>query len=174
MTRSISLREFIAHLDGLPPQGTLWTEAVTLMLDARGPQNAHLAFPIDPITGKPKLYYRDTPLSLDERVYGDHLLLTYRGHDPTLVLTEHKSLDELQSEILGPAGSLNCWITAQFAFHKLKPLPFSIQYTDLSGERKTFSIDHPEPVPNYWPVEIPWYRDVQFEWMPKKRRITSG
>jgi hypothetical protein len=167
MTHSISLREFIAGLDGLPRQGTLWTEAVTLMLDAHGPQNAHLAFPVDPTTGKPKHYDRDIPLSLDERVYGDHLLLTYCGHDPSLILTEHGSLDELQSGILGPAGSLNCWINAQFAFHKLKPLPFSIQYTDLSGERKIFSIEHPEPVPNDWDLATPLYRDVQLEWMPK-------
>src|SRR5947207_794298 len=102
MARSISLREFIAGLEGLPRQGALWTEAVTLMLDARGPQNAHLAFPVDPTTGKPRHYERDTPLSLDERVYGDHLLLTYFGHDPSLILSEHESLDALQSEILGP------------------------------------------------------------------------
>src|SRR5215472_8513003 len=101
MARSISLREFISGLEGHPRQGTLWTEAVTLMLDARGPQNAHLAFPVDATTGKPKHWARDAPLSLEERVYGDHLLLTYCGHDPTLTLTEHGSLDELQSEILG-------------------------------------------------------------------------
>lgn len=165
MILSISLREFIAGLDGLPRQGTLWAEAVTLMLDAHGPQNAHLAFPVDPTTGKPKHHDRDTPLSLDERVYGDHLVLTYTGHDPSLILTEHRNLNEMESEILGPAGSLNCWTDAQFAFHKLKPLPFSIQYTDLAGERKTFSIDHREPVPRDWNLETRLYRDVRLEWM---------
>lgn len=168
MTDSISLREFIAGLEDLPQQGTgtLWAEGVALMLDGRGPKNSHLAFPVDPATGKPKHYDRDTPVSLDERVYGDYLLLTYCGHDPSLILTEHGSLDELESEILGPAGSLNSYIDAQFAFHRLKPLPFSIKYTDLSGNRKTFSIDHHEPVPDDWDGETPLYRNVEFEWIP--------
>jgi len=79
MADSISLRDFIAGLGGLPRQGTLWTDGITLMLDGRGPQNAHLAFPfpVDPTTGQPNHYDREIPLSLDERVYGDHLLLTY-------------------------------------------------------------------------------------------------
>ena len=168
MADSISLREFIAGLDGLPRQGTLWTEGVLLMLDGRGSQNAHLAFPIDPATGKAKHYDRETPLSLDERVYGDYLLLTYCGHDPSLILTEHGSLDELKSCILGPAGSLNSWIDAQFAFHRLKPQPFTIQYTDLSGQRKTFNIEHPEPVPDDWDLETPLYLEVELKWTPRK------
>mgnify|MGYP003513681072 CR=1 FL=1 len=81
------------------------------MLDGCGPMNKHLAFPVDLNTGKPKRYNRETPLSLDEQVYGEHLHLTYCGHEPDLILTEHHSLDELKSGILGPAGSLNIWIT---------------------------------------------------------------
>jgi hypothetical protein len=166
MIDSISLREFIAGLSGLPRQGRLWPEAVPLMLNACGPQNAHLSRPADSTTGKPNRYDRDTPLSLEERVYGDYLLLTYCGHDPSLILSEHGSLEELRAQIVGPAGSLNCWINAQFAFHKLKPLPFAIHYTDRFGERKVFSIDHPEPGPfSLEDLELPLYQNVHLEWV---------
>jgi hypothetical protein len=167
MLNSISLREFIAGLDRLPHQGTLGTEDVTLMLDGRGSMNKHLAFPVGLNTSKPKRYNRETPLSLDERVYGEHLLLTYCGHEPDLILTEHHSLDELKSGILGPAGFLNMWINAQFAFHQLEALPFSIRYTDPSGQRKKFNIEEPEPVPDRWEMSTPLYRDIEFEWSPK-------
>ena len=164
MADSISLREFIAGLDDLPNQGTLWPEGVTLMLDGQGPLNSHLAFPVDPATGERNHYDRDVPLSLDERVYGDYLLLTYCGHEPCLILTEHNSLDELRSEILGPAGSLNSWTDAQFVFHKLKPLPFFMRYTGRSsGNCKTFNIEEPLPLPDDWDMVTPQYR-VEFRW----------
>jgi hypothetical protein len=163
---SISLREFIDGLAASPHQGTLDSEDVTTMLDARGPLNSHLVFPRE-ATGAPMPYYRDKPLSLDERVYGDYLLLTYNGHDPTLYLTEHSSLDELKWQILGPAGSLNSWNNAQFAFYKLRPLPFTIRYTNASGQRKRFSIEEPEPVPDDWDMSqgCQLYRDIEFEWV---------
>src|SRR5262245_60608885 len=97
--KSISLREMIAGCQGFPRQGTIWPEIVASLLWCRDPLNAHFFYPPDELSGKP--CGRDVPLSLDERVYGDHLLLTFHGHDPMLILSEHDSLDEMRSEILG-------------------------------------------------------------------------
>ena len=126
------------------------------MLNAYGPLNKHLACPVDPETGRSDYYNRQNALSLNERVYGNHLLLTFCGHDPELRLTEHQSLNEMQQEIVGPAGSLNCWIDAQFAFHNLKPAPFTISYTDEAGNRKVFDIEDRPMEPHSLKVEFEW------------------
>lgn len=167
MAASITLAEFIDGLYGLPRQGNVWAEGVRLMLDAHGPLNAHLAFPTDPSQRSRNGYDRASPLSLDMPVYGDFLVLTYYGHDPSLILTEHASLDEMKCCILNAAGSLNIWTSAQFAFHQLRPLPFTIRYTDRNSVAKHFHIEHPEIVQEDWDMKTPIYVDVELAWNAK-------
>ena len=165
MSANATLSELLAGLTVCQNQGGVWAEGVRLMLNATGPLNAHLAFPTDHSLLSQNRYDRATPLPLDTPIFGDFLFLTYFGHDPSLVLSEHTSLDDMQECILGGSGSLNIWTNAQFAFHKLQPLPFQIRYTNRHGSPVIFDIEKPETVKAKRDLTYGVYRDVQFTWL---------
>jgi hypothetical protein len=100
------------------------------LLNAKGSQNQHLANP----SNTP----RHAPLTGDEPVYGDFLLLDYCAHCPSVTLHDYSSLEDLEDDITGGGGITNHFTSHQLAFLHSKLAPYDIYHDSPSGEQVKF------------------------------------
>jgi hypothetical protein len=106
------------------------------MINGTGPLNAHLAF-----TPEPGRYDRATPLPRETPVFGAFLSLTYDGHWPSLVLTEHSGRADL-AEYAIDWVLLGCEV---IAIENGKRLGYTITYDDANGPRRYYHPNKPTP-----------------------------
>jgi len=124
------------------PGGGLTVHEIYCLLDVskRRPQrNAHL---VNPLNRDPNVFYfrpRAQPLSGDEPVYGQFLLLRYCSHSPSVILEDYDDLGSLESAMLSDDGVLNTFISLQFAFIDFRLAPYRITYRAKDGTVTLFS-----------------------------------
>lgn len=136
------IAEQAAEAASSDPDFSLQPHKIYRLLDVskRRPQrNEHL---VNPLNRDPNVYYfrpRAEPLSGDEPVYGQFLLLRYCSHDPFVILEDHDELGSLESALLSDGGILNPFITFQFAFIDFRLAPYRITYRDKDGTVTPFN-----------------------------------
>ena len=121
------------------PDGGLEREEILKLLDTKGTENEHLA---NPLNRDPEVFYerpRETAFTGDEAVHGDYLLLDFCGHNPSMVLFDFPSLQDLEAAILGGGGITNIFTTYQLAFRSGRLTPYDIFFQSSSGDRAKFN-----------------------------------
>lgn len=120
------------------------------LLDVSGSQNRHLENPRN--RGRVgHIYARDQPLSGDEYVFGDLLLLVYCAHDPFARLLDFDDQSALERHLMSDSGPLNPFITYSFVFRQGSLWPFRVTCRcDKSG--KTFTFGQLGAAESVWPA----------------------
>jgi hypothetical protein len=134
----LDLAEAAVSASSDDPEGTsLTVDKILRLLDTRGSCNEHLANPSNhPRRGciKP----RSEPLTGDEPVYGDFLVLVYGAHDPFVRLDDFPSLEVMERWLASNEGIVNSFITYAIAFIDRKPRPYAVAYSTPDGDVQEF------------------------------------
>ena len=142
MTKIHTLRELteqaaVATADD--PDGGLELDEIYRLLDVCGTQNEHIA---NPLNRDPDVYYfrpREKMLTGEEAINGRFLSLIYCGHDPYVLLCDHKDLQSLETSILSDSGIINPFITFLIAFVDFRVMPYRIMYRCRDGSVVQFN-----------------------------------
>ena len=109
------------------------------LLDFFGEHNAHLS---NPLCTKNTEHYsverREFPLTGDEIIKGDYLLLDYSGHDEFIALWQSDTLDEIVDHLISSGGYTNFYVYTMIPIVYGKIKRFKILYKNRIDGRDYF------------------------------------
>lgn len=106
---------------------------------------------------------RDVPLTGDEPVFGDFLLLEYCGHYPFAVLCDFDDEIQLENAILSPYGFISPFTTYMVAFKHYALRPYRLSFLNADGVRVAFDKRRQYEAPVYSESEV--FAERELDWI---------